>query len=192
MGERTTEIFNFESREAFEQAEKEADIIGKLMERTDFSDSKIAFNVYNKLVSEKHFNTVTGYFFLLELRKKILESKIVAEDVLAPIPIKEPEVKKNDAMPRTFSQEGKYRKLYEGQQLLNKKLKITIAVLIIAILGFVFINFKFEYTIFTYFTDYKTNMEEELINKYQYWEEQLKARESKLGQETGQSSKGEE
>ena len=54
---------------------------------------------------------------------------------------------------------------------------------VIAIIGFVVINFKFEYTIFTYFTDYKAKMEEELVDKYEHWEEQLKARESKLGKE---------
>lgn len=182
MGEKTKGFFDFESREGFEQAEKEADIISKLIDKTDFSNPHIALKVYNKLVSEKRFSTITGYFFLLELRKKILESKLVSEDALIPIPIKEPE-DKNDVIPKASFQEGKLRKLYEGQKLLNKKLKIAIVVLVIAILGFVVINFKFEYTIFTYFTNYKAKMEEELIDKYEHWEEQLKARESKLGKE---------
>lgn len=34
-------------------------------------------------------------------------------------------------------------------------------------IGFVVINFRFEYSIFTYFTNYKANMEEELIDKYE-------------------------
>ncbi len=167
MGEKTKGFFDFESREGFEQAEKEADIISKLVEKTDFSNPRITLKVYNKLVAEKRFSTVTGYFFLLELRKKILESKLVPEEELIPIPIKEPQ-EKNDVIPKASFQEGKFRKLYEGQKLLNKKLKIAIAVLVIAIIGFVVINFKFE---------------EELVDKYEHWEEQLKARESKLGKE---------
>ena len=182
MGEKTKGFFDFESREGFEQAEKEADIISKLVEKTDFSNPRITLKVYNKLVAEKRFSTVTRYFFLLEMRKKILESKLVPEEELIPIPIKEPQ-EKNDVIPKASFQEGKFRKLYEGQKLLNKKLKIAIAVLVIAIIGFVVINFKFEYTIFTYFTDYKAKMEEELVDKYEHWEEQLKARESKLGKE---------
>ena len=35
MGEKTKGFFDFESREGFEQAEKEADIISKLVEKTD-------------------------------------------------------------------------------------------------------------------------------------------------------------
>lgn len=183
MGEKTTGFFDFAVREGFEEAEREADMISKLIEKTDFSNAHIALKVYNKLVSEKRFHTVTGYFFLLELRKKIVESKLVSEDSLAPIPIAEPEEKKTGVMPKASYQEGKFRKLYEGQKLLNKKLKIAIVVLIITVIGFVVINFKFEYTIFTYFTNYKAKMEEELVNKYEHWEEQLKARESKLGKE---------
>ena len=49
-------------------------------------------------------------------------------------------------------------------------------------IGFVFINFKFEYSIFTYFTNYKANMEEELIDKYEAWEEKLEEREKQLEQ----------
>lgn len=99
MGEKTKGFFDFESREGFEQAEKEADIISKLVEKTDFSNPRITLKVYNKLVAEKRFSTVTGYFFLLELRKKILESKLVPEEELIPIPIKEPQ-EKNDVIPK--------------------------------------------------------------------------------------------
>ena len=57
--------------------------------------------------------------------------------------------------------------MYEGQQLLNKKLKIALFAAVVLLIGFVVINFRFEYSIFTYFTNYKANMEEELIDKYE-------------------------
>ena len=57
-----------------------------------------------------------------------------------------------------------------------------VAALAVLIVGFVIVNFKFEYTIFTYFTNYKANMEEEIIDKYEKWEEELKIREDKLKQ----------
>ena len=44
---------------------------------------------------------------------------------------------------------------------------------------------------FTYFTNYKANMEEELIDKYENWEEELKAREDALEQSQGGSYGGE-
>ena len=175
-----TSYFDFESREAFEQAKKETEVIQRLLEQIDVSDPKTAFKVYNKCVSEKLFSTISGYFFLLELRQRILDSGLVTERALAPIPIKEPKGKKNDVMPERPVQESRFHKLYEGQKLLNKKLKITIVALLVLLVGFVVINLRFEYTIFTYFTNYKANMEEELINKYEKWEAELQERENKL------------
>ena len=72
--------------------------------------------------------------------------------------------------------------LYEGQQLLNKKLKIALFAAVVLLIGFVVINFRFEYSIFTYFTNYKANMEEELIDKYEKWEERLQQKEDSLNQ----------
>lgn len=74
------------------------------------------------------------------------------------------------------------KRLYEGQQLLNKKLKIALFAAVVLLIGFVVINFRFEYSIFTYFTNYKANMEEELIDKYEKWEERLQQKEDSLNQ----------
>lgn len=186
MSEQTTGYFHFESRESFEQAKKETEIIQKIMESTDISNPKTALKVYNKAVSEKIFSTISGYFFLMELRQGILDSGLVTERALAPIPIKEPKGKKNDVLSGTSTQERRFRKLYEGQKLLNKKLKIVVAALAVLIVGFVIVNFKFEYTIFTYFTNYKANMEEELVDKYEKWETDLKTREEKLKRNNNQ------
>lgn len=72
--------------------------------------------------------------------------------------------------------------MYEGQKLLNKKFKIALVSLVIILIGFIVINFKFEYSIFTYFTNYKANMEEELIDKYRSWEEELQQKQQQLQQ----------
>lgn len=174
--------FTFESRESYEQAKKETEIIEQLKENTDLSNARTALKVYNKSISEKVFHTVAGYYFLLELRRSILESGLVTERALAQIPIQEPLRTRNDVIPHRPSQEGKFHKLYEGQRLLNKKLKIALAAAVLILAGFVIINFRFEYTIFTYFTNYKDKMENELIDKYEHWEEELETRERQLEQ----------
>lgn len=174
--------FSFESRESYEQAKKEAEMIEQLRENTDLSNARTAWKVYNKSISDKAFHTVAGYLFLMELRGQILESGLVTERALAPVPIQEPQRKRNDVIPERSSQEGKFHKLYEGQRLLNKKLKIALAAAVLILVGFVVINFRFEYTIFTYFTNYKDNMENELIDKYEKWEEELETREKQLEQ----------
>ena len=66
-----------------------------------------------------------------------------------------------------------YKRLYENEKLKNKKLKIASVVALVLLAGFVIINFRFEYSIFTYFTNYKSNMEEELIDKYENWQADL-------------------
>ena len=174
--------FSFESRESYEQAKKEAEMIEQLRGNTDLSNARTAWKVYNKSISDKAFHTVAGYLFLMELRGQILESGLVTERARAPVPIQEPQRKRNDVIPERSSQEGKFHKLYEGQRLLNKKLKIALAAAVLILVGFVVINFRFEYTIFTYFTNYKDNMENELIDKYEKWEEELETREKQLEQ----------
>ena len=86
--------------------------------------------------------------------------------------------------------QDRFKKKYEGQVLLNKKLKIAVAALVILLVGFVVINFKFEYSIFTFFTNYKANMEEELIDKYKDWENQLHKKQEQLEQQEGADQNG--
>ena len=162
-----TNQYSFESRESYEQTKKEAEQIKKLIHSADLKNPKIALKIYNKCVSDKMFHTMAGYNFLMELRHFIGKSGLVSEQSLAPIPIKEENEKKPDVIAQTSRKEAKWKRLYEGQQLL---------------IGFVVINFRFEYSIFTYFTNYKANMEEELIDKYEKWEERLQQKEDSLNQ----------
>ncbi len=187
----SVESYTFESRAAYEKAKKEDEIISQIREKTDMSNPKTVLKIYNKLVSEKIFSTVVGYQFLLELRGMITKSGIVEEDSLAEIPVPYVMMKEEekDTMPDRFHRAERYKRLYEGQMLLNKKLKIGLLAMGILLLGFVIINFRFQYSIFTYFTDYKSNMEEELLDKYEEWETELQEREQAIEQgKTGEPS----
>lgn len=177
-----TNQYSFESRESYEQTKKEAEQIKKLIHSADLKNPKIALKIYNKCVADKLFHTMAGYTFLMELRHFIGKSGLVNEQSLAPIPIKEENEKKPDFIAQASRKEAKWKRLYEGQQLLNKKLKIALFAAVVLLVGFVVINFRFEYSIFTYFTNYKANMEEELIDKYERWEERLQQKEDSLNQ----------
>ena len=172
--------FVFESREVYDLAKKDEELIRQLAKKTDFSDAKTALKVYNKLVVDKIFNTVVGYSFLAELRKVILKSGLVEANMLEDIPVKEVQKAEQDTMPERPLHGDRYQRMYEGQKVLNKKLKIALTAVIIMLLGFAIINLRFEYSIFTYFTDYKANMEEELIDKYETWQSELEHREQQL------------
>lgn len=183
--------FVFESRETYDRAAKETEFIQKIREKADISNPKTALKVYNKSVADKLFDTVIGYNFLYELRKYIIDSGLATDKTLAEIPVKEMPGQQPDTMPERPAHEGRFQRLYEGQRLLNKKMKIVLAALVILLAGFIVINFKLEYSIFTYFTDYKTNMEEELIDKYEKWEQELITREKALDKsESGDGQTG--
>lgn len=172
--------FQFESRQEYDQAKREAELIAKLRQEMDVSEPHNALKLYNRAVSEKRFSTVVGYQFLMELRETIIASELAAASALNDIPVRAGQRKRTDVMPERPGNDGKFQKLYEQQKRTGKKLKITVAALVILLAGFVFINFRFEYSIFTYFTNYKANMEEELIDKYEHWQSELEEREKQL------------
>ena len=186
--EKVLGCFQFESRETCERAKKESEMIRQIKEKADMSDAKTALKVYNKAVSDRLFETAPGYCFLLELRQTIEESGLAEPESLAEIPVKDGEQARIDTiLQRPYGH--KYEKLYEGQRLLNRKYKIALAALIILLAGFVIINFRFEYSIFTYFTDYKAHMEEEIVDKYEEWQTELEERDQKLNQAEGSGAK---
>ena len=141
-------------------ARRENDFVRQIRAKTDLSDAGKALKLYDKLIRENYFKTMVGYVFLEELRDIIIRGGAAREEDLAEIPGREPA-----EVPLIPVRQDRFKKKYEGQVLLNKKLKIAVAALVILLVGFVVINFKFEYSIFTFFTNYKANMEEELIDK---------------------------
>lgn len=174
------EHFTFESREDYDRAEKEMEFINQIQEKVDLTVGENALKVYNKAVSDKMFETVIGYLFLDELRQVIIAGEVASADSLADIPVKFSQNSGTDVIQKRPSSESRVQRMYEGQRLLNHKLKIAIVALVVLLAGFVIINFRFEYSIFTYFTNYKANMEEELIDKYENWQSELEEREQKL------------
>ena len=180
MDHAVIEHFTFESREDYDRAENELEFINQIQEKVDLTVGKNALKVYNKAVSDKMFETVIGYLFLDELRQAIIAGEVVSADSLADIPVKISQNSGTDVIQERLYSESRFRRMYEGQRLINHKLKIAIVALVILLAGFVIINFRFEYSIFTYFTNYKANMEEELIDKYENWQSELEEREQKL------------
>lgn len=175
---------NFESREAYDRAKREAEFIRKVEDAMDLTDGKSALKLYNKLVKEKSFSSMVGYEFMFELRRVIIESGVAREDSLAPIPVREIIKLEQDTLEDRALEVERYRRLYEGQRVITTKYKIGILICLIILIGFFVVNIKMEYSVFTYFTNYKATMEEELIDKYQKWSEELKKREDALNNGT--------
>ncbi len=188
MGENMEEKFVvgkycFTDKEMFERAQKEATVIRSMRERYDLSDATNALKIYQKAAKEGVFSTIVGYVFLEELHETVQCSGIAKGKRLADIPVRnitgEQPIKENHTVPPRKSEE-RYKKLYEAQCILNKRMKIIVAAAIVVLVSFVIIDLKTEYSAFTYFTNYKAKMEEDLVNKYEAWESELKAREEAL------------
>ncbi|HAK57793.1 MAG TPA: hypothetical protein DCP06_02315 [Lachnospiraceae bacterium] len=178
--EKLLEQLNFESREAYDRAKKEAEFIRKAEETMDLTDGKTALKLYNKIVKEKIFSSVVGYEFLFRLKGVIAETGVADPDTLSPVPVREIIKTENDTLMDHSIEVEKYKLLYEGQKLINTKFKIALVICVIVLFGFVAVNLSMEYSVFTYFTNYKATMEEELINKYEKWAKELQQREDAL------------
>lgn len=177
--------FQFKDRDAYERAVKEKKVVEAMRGKFRFSDVEVAKKVYVKAVEEQVFSTVVGYEFLIELRKSILSSGKVPEKEMPAIPVQDGGEQGASVPPPANTGNTsvqRYKRLYEGQKILNKRMKFVLFVAILIVAAFVVIDVNSEYTVFTYFTDYKAKMEEELINKYEGWEKELKAREDALNQ----------
>lgn len=181
------EDFTFESREVYDRAEKELGVIHQLENGVDLNDGKNALKVYNKAVSDKVFETVIGYCFLHDLRRHILQTGVTSKDRLDDIPVRQNDKGRTDTITQPPMETLRYKRMYEGQRINNKKFKIALVAMAVVLFAFVFINFRMEYSVFTYFTNYKANMEEELIDKYEDWQSELEEREKKLNEQSGGS-----
>lgn len=177
------EGFVFQNRNEYERAQKERETIAYLSANTDMTDMKAVYKLYKHAVEKRSFQTVFGLKYMEELRKKLVGSGIVTEDVLPPVPVARVLVAgKQPASPVSAEEKqlDEYKAAYEKAKSgsLIKNMLIIVLLLLIAVM--VFITYKNQYSIFTYFTDYKEDMREEILNEYEEWEQELQQREKKL------------
>ncbi len=175
--------YSFADKAMYERAKKEATVIQSMKEKYDISNASNALKIYEKAAREGVFSTAVGYAFLEELHGTIQRSGIAKGKHLSDIPVVDTARTQTGAesqMTKAKKSEDRYKKLYEAQCILNKRMKIVVAAAIFILVSFVIIDLKTEYSIFTYFTNYKAKMEEDLVDKYEAWESELTAREQAL------------
>ena len=175
----------FSNRTEYDRAKKEQETVLYIRANTNMEDMKEVYKIYKTAVEKKAFQTVFGLKFMESLRKKLAGSGIVEEDVLEPIPVARVYAagKKNAAADAASKRQAEqYKEKYEKAKSGSIIKNILIAVLIVVIILMLFFTYKSQYSVFTYFTDYKENMREELLNQYEEWEAELKEREENLNQ----------
>lgn len=176
--------YSFPGRNDYEKALKEKEAISYIAANTNMADMKAVLKIYNKSVEKQSFQTAVGLEFVNNMRKTLISSGIVSKDTLMDIPV--PRI--SGSRQATASADGstsdaradKYKLAYENALAGRTIRNIVIAFLTLIIIAMLVITFNSKYSVFTYFTDYKADMENELIDKYESWKDELDKREKEL------------
>ncbi|MCH5268820.1 MAG: hypothetical protein J1E62_10835 [Lachnospiraceae bacterium] len=194
--------FEFQSKEEYERALKEKETVSYLMMNTLSTDAKAMLKIYNRSIEKESFRTVVGLEYMSNLRKQLIASEIVSAESLAPIPVvmgggkagantdadvssnsaevKEEQQSKADAnLERQLKQ---YKEAYEEAKAGKAIKNAAIAILLAVVVGMLIFSFKSQYSIVTYFTNYKEDMREELLDEYEEWQHTLEEKEKELEQ----------
>lgn len=180
----TISDYSFSNKNDYERALKEKETISYIVANTNMADMKSVLKVYNRAVEKKSFQTVLGLEFVKNMRKNLINSGIVSSDTIQTVPV--PPV--TGAKPKPAGESlvagmaEKYKLAYENERAGRTIRNMAIVFLIVIIGIMTFITYNSKYSVFTYFTDYKTNMENELVDKYQDWKNQLEAKEKELNE----------
>lgn len=182
--------YGFVSKREYERALKEKETVSYLMANTNTSDTKALLKIYNRSIEKESFRTVIGMEYLGALRKRIVQSGIVSADSLALIPVKVTNragqtvrtEKESPSVENLKRQVERYKEACEAAKAGRVIKNLTIACLLIVILAILIITYRSQYSVFTYFTNYKETMRNEVIDEYEEWKGELEKKEQELEQ----------
>ncbi len=157
--------YSFYSKDDYLNAKKENEIIEYVKAKTNLTDTDKKIALYNKFVDRGTLKTVVGIDFLKSLRNDILKNELVKEEVLKPLPT--PESKRKIIRKPVLTHVQRLEKENVG-------LKIIIFGLVIIIIG------MFVIVMTGKSSPLKSVYEEEIINKYAGWADELTAKEKKI------------
>ncbi len=177
---RTFQGYLFPNNAEYARAKKEWELIGTLRKEKDLRNPKVAIQLYEKAIASHTFRTVVGYSFLKELQDAAVGPGGVKDvEALKPIELSK-EVGGREAMD---AQELKKYKLLYGKSASDvKRFKVVIGFFVVLVLGIIFITYRTQYSVFTYFKDYEAEIENRVIEEYGEWEARLDERERALGE----------
>lgn len=152
----------FHEKSQAQQAEREVEGVEFVRERNNLDDPRTVLKVYNKIIEQQLFETPVGIEYLRELQSYLLAAPSIDRKLIRPIPVEPPIHEKQDT-----GKAGKKEK--EGLGRFRTSLALNI-ILILAVIGMFAITMTSQHpTILNY--------EEQLLNKYAGWEQELDSRE---------------
>ena len=153
-------------------AKKEAEAIEYLRSKTDFNNVNQLMKLYNRILDKNMMETVIGIEFLNEIRSQLLRSGMFTEEQIRPLPLL-PEARK---MKKRADDQKRSREriLLEHAEKQNRILKIVcffLSILVIAMFAVTLIGERSPLAI---------RYEEQILDKYASWAEELTQREKAL------------
>ena len=164
--------YRFSTESEYKDAIEEYESIEYLRKNTNLTNSKSVQKLYIKLVEKDTFHTIIGISFLRELMNILEEEKITLPDELSSIHVPS-QSKSNNEYTKLNSEH--YKLLAERAAVKVRNSRIINIFLALTIIVMIVIALFSDRTMYTKF-------ENETLNRYASWEEELNERQDALDQ----------
>ena len=153
------EGFLFANEAEAAQARKEAEGVKYVKEKAQMDDPEMVLRIYNKMIQQRLFDTAVGYSYLKDLQEYLQSIPFIRKEDIFPIPVQHPQVEES-------LRKADYRRRYR----IVRWIAFILAVCVVAMFAI------------TATTNNTTvlNYENQLINKYEAWEERLDQRQEAI------------
>lgn len=162
----------FDDEKQLIAAKKEAEAIEYLRSKTDFSNMNNLIKLYNRILDRDMMETVVGIDFLKEIRETLIGSGMFTEEQVRPVPLL-PEVKKLKKR-KEIQTRSRERTLLERSERQNTILKVVCFFLVVLVIG------MFAIVLTGTHSPLAIRYEEQLINKYASWAQEIQNKEDYL------------
>ena len=162
----------FDDEKEYIKAGKEAEAIEYLRAKTDFQNLNQILKLYDRILDRDMMETIIGIEFLREIRTKLVESGMFKDEQIRPVPeLPETRKRKRRIEERKKSRERTLLEQVKRQNVILRILCFFLAFLVVAM---------FVITLTGKRSPLALRYEEQILNKYASWAEDLSDKEEAL------------
>ena len=169
------EGFSFYEEGQVKQAEKEIAGIKYIKSKMDMENPEMILQIYNKTIREKLFETPVGFSYLKDLQEYLHAVPYIKDSDILPIPAYRIVNVEQQIEPK---QQKAHKQIVVKEKNIDFKKRYRVT-LFFSVIFFVMIVGMFAVS-FTSDSTTILNYENQIINKYETWEQELDAREQEL------------
>lgn len=171
--------FVFANEAEAKQAEKEVEGVKFIKEKMEMDKPEVVLEIYNKMVRQNLFETAVGFSYLKDLQEYLQSIPFVNKEEILPIQVQHPILEEQMRGNRVASKPKQPEKVKERYVNIDYKNRYRI-MRGIAVVLLVCVAAMFAISA-TVGSPTILNYEQELINRYAEWEQELNEREAELG-----------